>query len=192
MVTTLFLRINFVKFLEPFAKRRRSCRHGHNMQAVMTHPATEPVRNWTDLFFFSSYWAANSCPDVYCYWPSFCFVLISCCFVSFVISPKANPETRSSQQNWGRLVDRSISLAHLLAGSLPDPLAQSLARSLPRPLTHSIARSLPHPLTRSLTRSLGHPLAHSLTQLLGHSLTYSLTRSLGHSLAHSLARSLAR
>jgi len=34
-------RVNYVKFLEPYAKHRRGFRHGHNMQAVMKHPQAE-------------------------------------------------------------------------------------------------------------------------------------------------------
>lgn len=34
-------RVNYIKFLEPYAKHRRGFRHGHNMQAVMKHPQAE-------------------------------------------------------------------------------------------------------------------------------------------------------
>lgn len=34
-------RVNYVKFLEPYSKHRRSYRQGHNMQAVMKHPQAE-------------------------------------------------------------------------------------------------------------------------------------------------------
>ena len=33
-----------MKFLEPFSKRRKAYRHGHNIQAVMKHPQAELVR----------------------------------------------------------------------------------------------------------------------------------------------------
>lgn len=49
LIAFLFNRVNYVKFLEPYAKHRRGFRHGHNMQAVMKHPQAELV--WEESTF---------------------------------------------------------------------------------------------------------------------------------------------